>query len=94
MANASISQFDKGSLDKLDYEWDWSRWLTGSEKITSASFILPTGINLETNGHSDTTATAWLSGGNLGSNYLVGCLIETDEGRKANRNILIRIVQR
>jgi hypothetical protein len=52
------------------------------------------GITVDTNSHTDTVATVWLSGGTHGTDYRVECKITTIGGRTAERSILVRVRER
>ena len=77
----------------LDYKFDWSTWL-GADTISTSSITVPTGITLDSDTNDTTTATAWLSGGSVGSSYTVTNRIVTAAGRTADRSITIKVLQR
>lgn len=81
--------FDKDPNAVLDYQWDWSDWLAASETISSASLIVDTGITLDSQDDTDTTVTAWLSGGTAGDGYRVVCRITTNQARIEDRSIYL-----
>ena len=78
----------------LDYKLNWSLWLEGLDTISNSNWIVPTGLTLEANVFDDTTATAWLSGGDLNATYKVVNRINTTAGRVEDRTITIRIRNR
>lgn len=78
----------------LDYTWDWSAWLASGETITSADVTVPTGIVKNSDSHTTTTVTAWLSGGTDGTGYRVTCRVTTSQGRTDDRSITISCHQR
>lgn len=81
--------FTKDPDAVLDYQWDWSNWLAVGEVITNAVLDVPTGLTLDSQNNTDTTVTAWLSGGTVGEGYRVVCTITTDQGRTDDRSIYI-----
>lgn len=78
---------------KLDYVVDWSAWLDG-DTISSSSWIVPDGITLESDVHTNTTSTVWLSGGTPGDTHHVVNRIATAGGRIDDRTIIVVIRQK
>lgn len=83
---------DKDS--RLDYIWDWTAWLTGSETITAVTWVLETGIVNDHTSATTTSATIWLTGGTAGTTYLVTCRISTSAGRIDDRSAKIKVQER
>lgn len=73
----------------LDYQFDWSVWLAEGETIASAILDVPAGLTLDSQDDTNTTVTAWLSGGTVDEGYRVVCNITTSEGRTDDRSIYI-----
>lgn len=73
----------------LPYRWNWSLWLAeqGGTTIASHTVTPPAGIELGGNAHTDTTVTAWLSGGVRGETYRVVCHIVTVDGQEEDQTI-------
>jgi Protein of unknown function (DUF1320) len=86
---------NKGPGEILDYSLDWrasSPALALSETIvTSLHSISPSGLTLDSEGHDDTTTTAWLSGGTPGVAYRVTCTVTTSAGRVFQRTAFLAI---
>jgi hypothetical protein len=61
--------FTKDPQAVLDYEIDWSAWLTaaGDDTISASSWTATTGITIDSDSNTTTTATVWLSGGTAGN---------------------------
>ena len=78
----------------LDYQLNWSAWLEVGEVITDAVITVPTGLTLDSQVVTDTTVTAWLSGGEINTGYQVNCHIETSEGREDDRSIYLTCRER
>ncbi|MGE0460880.1 MAG: hypothetical protein AB7Q16_05885 [Vicinamibacterales bacterium] len=75
----------------LDYPIDWSDWL-GADTITGTPvWTVPAGLTLAAESNTTTTATAWLSGGTDGVDYIVECKITTVGGRVDERSIRIAV---
>ena len=79
--------FPKDPTATLDYTWDWSAWLTGSDTIASVSWTIPSGLTKTNSTNTATTATVWVSGGATGTAYVVECEITTTQGRITSRAI-------
>jgi len=91
----SNNVFIKDPNARLDYQWDWSQWLAVGETITNAQIsITPTGLALDQQDNTDTTITAWLTGGTVDAGYRVVCSITTNQSRTDDRSIYIRCAER
>lgn len=73
---------------RLDYAVDWSPWL-GADTIASVVWTVPMPLALESQSHTDTIATVWLSGGTAGQSYAVVCAVTTDAGRVDERTLTV-----
>ena len=91
--------FVKNPTSTLDYTFDWGfQLLDGGETIsvdegwtvdpdTSASG----GLSLVVTASTPTTTTANLTGGIPGDAYLVSSAIQTDQGRRIERSLIVRV---
>jgi len=78
----------------LDYTVDWATWL-GADTITGTpTWTVPTGLTKDTQSNTTTTATAWLSGGSVGLDYVVECKITTTGGRTDERSFTVKVRER
>lgn len=84
-------KYSKDEQDVLDYTIDWSEVLEGAEIISASTWTPETGLTLDSDTFSNTTTTAWLSGGTKGETYTVYNLVTTDAGRTYRRYIVISI---
>lgn len=87
------SSYIKDPDSRLDYEVDWTAWL-GDDTITTAVWTVPDGLVKESDSHTDTAATIWLSGGTVNDTYAVTCEITTTAGRTDDRTIRLTIRDR
>lgn len=79
----------------LDYTMDWSEWLETGDTITGTpTWTVPTGLTKASQSNTTTAATAWISGGVAGMNYLVACKIVTAGGRTDERSFRVKCVNR
>lgn len=82
---------------KLPFAVDWSQWLTAEgDTAATATWIVPAGLTQDTPGPSLTggTATIWLSGGTVDTDYKVTCRLTTTGGRIDDRTIRISVRER
>ena len=91
-------RFVKDNDAVLDFAIDWSDWLDDAEGETILNYQLrpSTGITINSHSQADGVVTMWLSGGEAGRNYTVGCLITTNSlpRRIDERTITISVRQR
>ena len=88
-----MPQYVKDPQAVLDYQVDWSAWL-GTDTIASSSWTAETGITVDSDSHTTTTATAWVSGGTTGERYRLTNHITTAGGRTDERTITIVVRDR
>lgn len=94
MPDVVIPVYVKDPDAVLDYVWDWADWLAPGETISTSDFIVSAGLDLQSEGNSTNTATAWLAGGTQGTSYLVTNRIVTSAGRTDDRSMTIRVKNR
>lgn len=78
----------------LDWNFDWTDWLSAGETLLTATFTATAGITVTSSSFTTTVGTVWLSGGNPGTPYLVTCHVTTSAGRADDRSITIRVQNR
>lgn len=86
-----IPDYTKDPDETVDFIINWAVHL-GSDTISSSSWAAETGITVDSNTNTTTTATVWLSGGTLKVYYLVTNTIVTDGGRTLEQSIRIHMV--
>ena len=84
--------FLKDSDAVKDYAIDWSPWLAG-DTITTSTWIVPTGITKNSDTHTTTGTTIWLSSGTDGTDYNLVNRVVTAGGRTEDRTITILVRQ-
>ena len=77
----------------LDYTVDWTRWLA-ADQVATSEWIIPSGLTRMADSKTSTSATVWLSGGNVGQSYTVTNRITTAAGRTEDRSFTIRVEER
>lgn len=88
------SSFLKDPSAVLDYQVDWSAWLAAAETISTSTWTVPNGITADSDSHTTTTATIWLSAGTVGTTYTLTNHIVTSAGRIDDREITVKIRNR
>ncbi len=88
-----MNLFQKQPADQLDYDLDFSSWLSGTDEITGveAESDVPDELVILSASLSDQTAKVWVSGGEDGSTYKVTATISTTEGRVKELEFKIRV---
>lgn len=90
----AFTTFEKSATSVLDYTFDWSEWLVGSDTITSSSWELESGLTQSNATYGDTQSTVFIGGGSEGSSYFVSNTVETSEGLTATRSFIIKVTLR
>ena len=72
-----IATFQKDPTDVLDYIVDWTSWLGGADTIATSAFTVPTGLTMDSESNTTTTATVWISSGIASQSYTVENTIST-----------------
>jgi hypothetical protein len=85
--------FVKDPSSILDYEFDWTAWLTDGETITSHD-VTVTGVTLDETTASNTAVVAWVSGGTVNTTATIACEITTSAARVDERTITLRVLNR
>lgn len=88
------TSFVKDPAANLDYVFDWSDWLDGTDTITAHTITAAEGLEVESSSATADAVTVWLSGGTTGENYAVTCQVVTADGRTDERTIQIRVRER
>ena len=79
----------------LDYEFDWSAWLTEiTDTISSVDWVLSDGLTEVSSSNTTTGATIFVSGGTLDETETVTCRITTAGGRIDDRTVNLKMVSR
>lgn len=86
-----MDTFRKDPSAVLDFDVDWSTWLTAPETITSATATAETGVTVQSVTHTDRMAKVWLAGGTRGVDYRVTCHIVTSAGREDDWTFRIEV---
>lgn len=96
---AILKTYTKQPADRLDYDFDYSAWLSVGDELISAVFLIellegipseaPMGLTSQV--VMPTYTKAWLVGGISGEVYKVSCTVTTARGRVKQDEIKIRL---
>lgn len=92
----------KDPADVLDYLVDWQGgslpFLAEGETITASTWaahdpkwVATDNITIDSDSHTATTTTVWLSGGTAPESYYVTNHVVTDQGREKDHSIQIKM---
>lgn len=65
------AQRTKDKDEVKDFTLDWSKELATGDTIATSSWTAPVGITISTSTNTTTTTTVWLSGGTVGTRYII-----------------------
>ncbi|AQG98363.1 hypothetical protein A9R05_05635 [Burkholderia sp. KK1] len=91
MAYPYVPSFTKDPQAVLDFNWDWSGWLAANETITEQTVTPAAGIVVDSSSIQGKVVAAWISGGAVGTTYIVACTITTSAARTETRRIQIAV---
>lgn len=86
----SAPVFFKDPDATVDFPIDFTDYLDGDTISGTPDWDVPSGLSLQSQTNTTTSATAFLSGGVAGVDYLVRCRIATAAGRTDDRALIIR----
>lgn len=88
-----IETFRKSAVDVIDYDFDFSAWLSkrGNDTIDTFTVTATTGISVVQSSKNLNVIKAFIGGGIDGKNYEVSCTIHTVGGRTKQATIRIII---
>ena len=85
--------FEKDPEAVLDYQIDWENWLD-EDTIATSVWVASTGLTVDSDTETNTTATAIVSGGTAGSTYTLENKITTAGGLTDETTLYIVCVER
>ena len=96
---AILKTHTKQPADKLDYDFDYSHWLSSDDEVISATFSVASidgstplsPMTLESSVVRATYTKVWVVGGSAGEIYKVTCTATTARGRVKQDEIKIRL---
>jgi hypothetical protein len=85
------SKVSKDPDDIIDYQIDFTNWLADGDTISSSTVSAPAGITLVSSSNNTTAIAARLSGGTLGTTYVVPCQATLADGQKITHTLVADI---
>jgi hypothetical protein len=76
-----LGTFIKQPSDTMDYDIDYTDWLTTGDNVSSVVITKDTGITVDSSFINDPRVKIWLSGGTAGTTYKVTCTMTSADGR-------------
>lgn len=77
-----LGNFTKQPIDVLDYDIDYSQWLTTGDNVESIDVTVePSGLTVDNTFVNDPRVKIYLSGGTNGSTYKITVTMTTADGR-------------
>lgn len=85
----------KNPADQLDYDFDFSKWITDDDILISGDAVVdPAGeLTVVSVQLSDTVVKVWLSGGADGKTYTLTVYATTAHGRQKEYPIYVRVTE-
>jgi hypothetical protein len=84
------ARYTKDPNEVKDYTINWATWL-GVDTISTSTWAADTGITVDSETESTTTATVWISGGTANNVYSLTNTITTATGRTEEQTIVITV---
>lgn len=87
-----VTLFQKDPEATLDYQWDWTEWLSGDSIVSSS--VSSSDLVVGDVWDDGLVVTAMLGGGVVGVTAMAKCVVETAFGRVDERSLRIEIRHR
>lgn len=88
----NIGNFTKQPIETLDYDVNYSEWITTGDNIEEASVgITPDGLTVESIFINDPKVKIWISGGENGTTYKLTITATTADGRVKQDEFRIKV---
>jgi hypothetical protein len=75
----------------MDYDIDYTDWLTTGDNVSSVVITKDTGITVDSSFINDPRVKIWLSGGTTGTTYKVTCTMTSADGRIRQDEFKIKV---
>ena len=91
----NLGTFQKQPAELIDYDVDYSEWLTTGDNVQSADVSAsPSGLVIESTFINDLRIKIWISGGTDKVNYKITVTMTTAEGRIKQDEFKINVKDR
>lgn len=90
---ANLTWPDKDPDEVLDYLLNWANRLAAGEAITTVTWSIDagSGLTVDSQSNTTTTATVWLSDGTPPKTAVIRCTITTNQGRTMEERVDMNI---
>lgn len=88
----NLGNFNKQPVEVMDYDIDYSEWLTAGDNVESATVdVTPTGLTVESTFINDPRIKIWVSGGATGTTYKLTVTATTADGRVKQDEFKVKV---
>ena len=88
----SLGIFHKQPVEILDYDLDYSEWLTPGDSVESAVVVVePTGLTVESVFTNESKVKVWVSAGTSGMAYKLTVTMTTADGRVKQDEFKVKV---
>jgi hypothetical protein len=88
----ALDIISKSPNDLLDYDFDFVRWMADDDRVVDAAAnIAGISATVEKVTFDTNTVRVWINGGKIGEQGQMSVLITTDQGRKKETAVQLRI---
>ncbi len=78
----------------LDFQQDWTSWLSTGDTISASSWTVETGLTVDSESNTTTAGTAVISGGTAGKTYKVENTVTTANGLDETMTWFVKVQTR
>lgn len=83
----------KSATDHLDYDINYSRWLSSGDSLLDANVTSEDGLIIDSVGVSSSVVKIWVSGGETSKSYDITITVTTMQGRTLTSAFNMRITE-
>jgi len=88
----NLGNFTKQPVEIIDYDIDYSEWLTAGDNVQAASVeVAPVGLIVESTFINDPRVKIWVSGGTTGTTYKLTVTATTADGRVKQDEFKVKV---
>ena len=88
----NLGNFTKQPVEIIDYDIDYSEWLTAGDNVQAASVeVTPIGLTVESTFINDHRVKIWVSGGTTGTTYKLTVTATTADGRVKQDEFKVKV---
>ena len=88
----NLGNFNKQPVEIIDYDIDYSEWLTPGDNVQAASVeVAPVGLTVESTFINDPRVKIWVPGGTTGTAYKLTVTATTADGRVKQDEFKVKV---